>query len=624
MRTLARILFLLTGIFFLGAGLSAKSGDGLDLDAERARLTAKADYLYLEASTAFSEERFDDYYALLRQAAALSPEDAFIRGDIAEMDLLSPLTDSLGREEAYKALRQRFLESEGDMQLAGPYAREASKRNRFDDLEEMWTVLSQYHPERSDLSLNLASVLVIKSMRGDSTAYDRALAIYNRLLEGLPGDVGITSYKIRAYSSKKDTSAIIDELGSLISSAPQNLSVLLYAANAYSAISKEDSALKYLDLALELEPESGEVFLNRAAFFEKAGDAENYDREVFNALGSSDLDFEPKLDILVHYVRGLFEDKSNKSRVDAMFQRLLELNPGESRLHAMYGAFEETQGNVEDAIEQYSYSLDLDPNQPDIWMGYLRMLSAKDDRANLLTQSIKASKIFPEEVTFSMAAAGMLMVDGKKSEALALLDSVSRDALKDPEAASRYYGTRGDLYEALGKRDSAYAEYTRAIELNPHNTMAMNNMAYFMALDSVKLDVANAYASMAVTSEPKNPTYLDTYAWVEFRRRNFEHAKKLIDEALAVYEQDTIASLPTDSIDMEALNTSDEEAVEEYVQVVDQEFFEPTSEIYDHAGDIYFWNGLYGEAVKFWEKAAALAPDDEKIKKKVTHKTYFP
>ncbi len=50
---------------------------------------------------------------------------------------------------------------------------------------------------------------------------------------------------------------------------------------------------------------------------------------------------------------------------------------------------------------------------------------------------------------------------------------------------------------------------------------------------------------------------------------------------------------------------------------------EPSTEIYDHAGDIYFMSGDHTEAVEFWKEALKLDPENEAIKKKVTHRTYF-
>ena len=49
----------------------------------------------------------------------------------------------------------------------------------------------------------------------------------------------------------------------------------------------------------------------------------------------------------------------------------------------------------------------------------------------------------------------------------------------------------------------------------------------------------------------------------------------------------------------------------------------PSAEVFDHAGDIYFWNQLPEKSREFWKKALELDPGNELIQKKVKQGTYF-
>ena len=134
--------------------------------------------------------------------------------------------------------------------------------------------------------------------------------------------------------------------------------------------------------------------------------------------------------------------------------------------------------------------------------------------------------------------------------------------------------------------------------------MAMNNAAYYMSEKGVDLDNAELYASIATASDPENVTFLDTHAWVMFKKKEYKQAREIMDKALkisGIIEGDD--------------NTSNEEPVDEQNK--------PSAEIYDHAGDIYFMSGDHAEAVEFWKEALKLDPENEAIKKKVTHRTYF-
>ncbi len=188
---------------------------------------------------------------------------------------------------------------------------------------------------------------------------------------------------------------------------------------------------------------------------------------------------------------------------------------------------------------------------------------------------------------------------------------------------SLYHGQRGDILYALELPDSAIVEYDKAVSLDPENYMAMNNAAYYMSERGQNLDRASLYASLAVDSDPQNPTYLDTYAWVLFKKKEYKQARDVMDRALRVYSliEDSTATAPVEIPD-------DSAAVEDVIEVVEEVSAEnvvgePSVEIFDHAGDIYYMAGEPEKALQFWKAALDLTPDDPKIRRKVKEKAYF-
>ena len=114
----------------------------------------------------------------------------------------------------------------------------------------------------------------------------------------------------------------------------------------------------------------------------------------------------------------------------------------------------------------------------------------------------------------------------------------------------------------------------------------MNNYAYFLSLKELELDKAERMAALAVKSEPNSSTFLDTYAWVFYKKKDYKMALLYIKSAI-------------DNED------------------------EHSSDVLDHYGDILFMNGEADAALEQWKKALEMAPDNELIQKKVKHKTIF-
>ncbi|MBD5232896.1 MAG: tetratricopeptide repeat protein [Bacteroidales bacterium] len=596
--SLHRLSLLAAGALF-GCAMLTASGPKVDVAAEK-----KAEYIFLEAANARSEERADDYMMLLRRAYSLNPTDPYIGGALAEIQL-SLGVDSATAEDAYERIKARFEATPTEPAYYNAYANVATNLDRIDDLIYLWSKLDTLLPDKNDPALYLASDLMIRYMtKRDTADYVRACGIYDRLEESLGPTLPIISMRVRAYSATNDTASIVKALGRLAKAAPADTKSNIFIGNAYEFINNPDSALHYYNRAVEADSTDGDVYIARANFFHNQADSVGYDREVFRALNSPSLEFPQKFGLLTDYVVKLYSDSTQHGRIEQMFQTMQDQNPGEASLHSLYGAYKAETGDMEAAAEQFSYSLDLEPGQHDVWMNLiqLRCQPPVDDK-KLFETSKRALDAFPGDMYFTFMGVGVLIRDSLYNEALALLDTADPATAPTQEALSGYHTSRGDIFYALGARDSAYTEYDKAIALDAKNYLAMNNCAYFLATDTLDLTKAELYASIASTGEPENVSYLDTYAWVLYMKKEYTQAREVIDKALALFKK------PEDEDGNE-----DEDA---------KAMREPSAEVYDHAGDIYFMTGEHKQAVEFWKEALKLEPTNALIRKKVEHKTIF-
>lgn len=564
---------------------------------------SKADYIYLEAVTAGEEGRFDDRYMLLRRAASLNPDDPFIQAALASMDITLATADSLMREDAYAKLARRFAVAPTDVQNYQMYVSLASYLGRHDDVVNVWETLDSLMPSRTDPAFNLAySLLARYAATLDTADYNRAVAILDRLENAVGPTIPLTMRKIRAYSLRKDSLAIERDLLRLAASAPTDIETNLFVGRVFSALNRPDSTLAYLDRARELDPDDGTVNLARAEFFNMQGDSIAFDREVFLALQSQSIEFPDKLQLLTDYVVNLYNDSLQRPRIEHMFETMQEVNPGEAGLHDLYGAYKATVGEYAEAVEQFSYAIDLKADNKKVWQNLISVYIELEHYDDVLATAQRALTVFPGDYMFALVASGQLAFRKDYDGAISVLDSIDMTGVPD-DKLSLIYSSRGDYLYMLERKDEAFAAYNKAIEADPSNYMAMNNCAYYMAVAGTDLDRAELYASMATSAE-ENPTYIDTYAWVLFMKKEYHKAKEQIDRVLKAYGE----------IDGDRFVEHEE---------LDETAAEPQAEYYSHAGDIYFMCGERRVAVDLWRKALKLKPDDALLKKKVEHKTIF-
>ncbi|MDQ1265511.1 MAG: Tetratricopeptide repeat protein [Bacteroidota bacterium] len=137
----------------------------------------------------------------------------------------------------------------------------------------------------------------------------------------------------------------------------------------------------------------------------------------------------------------------------------------------------------------------------------------------------------------------------------------------------------GMAYNKLGINDSSDMAYSKALKYDPDNPLINNNYAYSLAERGYRLDEAYSMARRALDSEPDNPSYLDTFAWILFMQGDNETALNYILKAI------------------DAGAASDE--------------------VYEHLGEIYLKSGKKAEAKKAFEEALEKNPDNKNAGEKL-------
>jgi tetratricopeptide (TPR) repeat protein len=90
----------------------------------------------------------------------------------------------------------------------------------------------------------------------------------------------------------------------------------------------------------------------------------------------------------------------------------------------------------------------------------------------------------------------------------------------------------GTLAEAKGDTARAQDFYKKALQLNPSDPVAANNLAYIMADSGQNADVALSLAQTARRVWPESPQTADTLAWVYYAKGNYSAARDLLESTL--------------------------------------------------------------------------------------------
>jgi Tfp pilus assembly protein PilF len=101
---------------------------------------------------------------------------------------------------------------------------------------------------------------------------------------------------------------------------------------------------------------------------------------------------------------------------------------------------------------------------------------------------------------------------------------------------------------------------------------------------NANLNKAKAMAERLIKANPKDATYLDTYAWVLYKLKDYAGAKKYLEEAVALKKD---------------------------------------ADILEHYGDVLYQLGEKEQAVVQWQKAKQAGQGSELLEKKIKDKKLY-
>src|SRR5262249_29071520 len=103
----------------------------------------------------------------------------------------------------------------------------------------------------------------------------------------------------------------------------------------------------------------------------------------------------------------------------------------------------------------------------------------------------------------------------------------------------------GQLYELKQNWDQAETAYQKALEINPRQPVASNNLAYLLTQTSGNLDLALSLAQTARRGMPDSSKAADTLGWVLYEKGAYRSAIDSFQEALKLVEKNKSQENPT-------------------------------------------------------------------------------
>ena len=449
-----------------------------------------------------------------------------------------------------------------NMMLASIY----HQQNNLDSAIICYERTVKAYPEKENLQVSLAK------MYSQNRNYEKARNILNKLDEKYGANESTTLTIVDNLMAEGKFNEAGDKVRELISSDRDNIVFNGYLAAIYRHEGKPEKAREVYNQLIERNPDNPAIQLSLCEFLLSEKD---YD-ELFDLLNvvlkSNSIAKEEKVSLVAE----LMENKEIlRDHGDKMLLAVMVLEDDyrqDDMISLLRPELLQNMGKNREAASRLEEIIVQNPGNYYAWEKLLLVYYELKDFNKLQKRGEECATRFNRSVIAKMLYATGAMENENYTVAIEELRKAEILAGDSKELKLQVMTMRADIYYRMKNYTEAFKSFDEALKMDNNDLTVMNNYAYFLAEQNLRLKEAEQMAKIVIEREKDNNTYLDTYAWVLYKRGKGREAAKIMERIINSEEGN------------------------------DAEYFE-------HYGYILRKLGKCREAAKNWEKALVL---DEK------------
>ncbi|KUG08935.1 hypothetical protein ASU33_08525 [Solirubrum puertoriconensis] len=464
----------------------------------------------------------------LLKAYQIDPNNAAINYKIAENNLLiGNLKDAANFAQA--ALRLDAKNPYYYLILAQIYA----TQKQYDQAAQVYTRLIQDVPESKTYLFNLADLYLAQGKLNEAlSTFDQAEKEFGTLDE-------VSFKKQQIYLKQNNLDKALKEGEALISANPEDIRFVLAQAEMYAANNRLPDAIRVANQALRKDPDNPQAHMILADAYRQQGNQAESEKQIKQAFQSSALGIDQKVRILVDYLKQLPNPAVQQTALE-LADITTRVHPKEAKAYSVAGDVQLLSEKKALARDNYLRALRLDNSHFKIWQQVVLIDAELTQTDSLLRHTNQALELFPNQAVFWFYNGVGHMFAKQPQKAVKALEQGKKLTADNPELAAQFDTQLGDAYHELKEYDKSDAAYEAALTFDANNAQALNNYSYYLSLRGKDLPKAKELAGKLVKLFPENDTYLDTYAWVLYKSKDYAGARQYLEKAIKTSKDGTV------------------------------------------------------------------------------------
>ncbi|MBR5604621.1 MAG: tetratricopeptide repeat protein [Bacteroidales bacterium] len=557
-----KILFMLLSLLMVNSVASAQ-----DTIPAKKNFAQNAELFSQGLENKFNEN-FDVAIEYFEKAIEVFPQDH------ASMYELSALYTIKGRADKGFEMIQQAVELDNTNKWYKIRLADFHKQNRdYEAFIGIYDELLENEPNNLEyLEVYIEALLNI----GDYERVTEKLDVYEE-------NIGVNEYlslqKIEIYNLLGKKDKVVSEMEKLSEAYPYETRYMSMLAETYVQYGREKDAFPLYLKIKQLNPEDPYINISLLEYYQKQGDIDKAFEEFISSIKNKNLDYNTKAQIYEYW----FNQKEGNDKIvkeaEMAGKAFIETHPDKELGYYVIGT---VYFNKEVYDKAQNYYLDAIARDSSSFITWYQLVFTDIELQNadtLYKHSKSAMRFYPEQPIFYLFN-GVALIDMKKYEEAIKVFEKGRKMSADKKLTSSFDTYIADIHHELGNKDKMYQSYDKVLKNDPENVYVLNNYAYFLSVDGIRLDEALKMSAITVEKEPKNVTYIDTYAWILYKLGRYKDARRWMEKVFS-YDKN------------------------------------PQGIYYEHYGDILYMSGDTKKAVQNWKKAKKIGGTSEFIDQKI-------
>jgi len=456
------------------------------------------------------------------------------------------------------------------MMLAGIYY----QQRNIDSAIIYYQDAVKYFPDNENLKLTLGNLYT------ENSNFDKASAIFNSFDNkyGVNEASTVSSIKNLMAAKKYDEALVKAQL--ISEQYPDELLYSRLLAEIYSGKGDQLKALEVYEKLIIRKPDDGQLQLSYCDYLITQKSYDELIDILYTVILNSNVTREEKISLLARIIE--LPDLENKLQ-DRLMLSLLVLEADykdDDVIPLLRPELLIRQSKLTEAAKRLEEIIKLKPANYYAWEKLLLIYLQLRDFNMLTLKGEECATRFNMSFLAKILYATGATETKKYDVALEELRKAEILAGDNKEYMIQVLTLRADVYYRMKDYGKSFEIFEETLKFNSEDLTILNNYAYYLAEQNMKLKEAEEMSEKVIDIEKDNTTFLDTYAWVLYKRGKYKEAAKV----------------------MEKIINSDEE---------------PDAEWYEHYGYILMKQKKCGDAIEKWNIALKLDESKTQLIKEI-------